>query len=103
MVRRQGVQAARKSRGVKHSGASRERMARLMVQDHVGAVRHSRDTQKNTMNERGRSQDAVPILKRRPVISHYHNPRQAVVQTEQTAVCNTGRKAMVVCTSKTQT
>ena len=61
---------------------------RVVEQKHV-MMRHSQDTWKNTMKERRGSHDAVPILKRRPVISHHHH---AVGQTEQTEMCSTGRK-----------
>ena len=92
-----------------HSDACRERMEKHARSRRSGpssqkthvTMRYLRDSWKNTMKERRRSQDAVPMLKRRAVISHYHHC-QAVEQTEQTAMCSTGRKAIMVYTSKTQ-
>ena len=93
-----------------HSDACRERMERLMMQDPVGDktchdeafARHVEEHDERE-KERRRSQDAVPMLKRRPTTSHYHHHRQTEVQTEPTAMCSTDRKAVMVCTSKTQT
>ena len=50
-----------------------------------------------------RSQDTVPTHKGRATSSSHHHHRQAVEQREQTAMFSTGRKAMMVGTSKTQT
>ena len=44
----------------------------------------------------------VPMSKRLIISSHHHH-RQAAGQTERRAMCSTGRKAMMVRTSKTQT
>ena len=62
-------------------------------------MRQSQNTWKSTLEER-RSQDTVTTHKRRLIINRHHR-RQAVEQSEQTTMCSTSRKAMIVCTSKT--
>ena len=77
-----------------------------MMQDPVGAdrvvrtkTRHdeafARHVEEHDEREKKIARRSTDAQERRPVISHYHH-RQAVGQTEQTAMCKTGRKAMMV-------